>query len=126
MKTKTLFVLMACLFLISACATVTAVKSGTATWNEIAVASCSDLRTGLLAASAATAWCKIYFPDKEAAFKEVIEPLLSQASAGVDAYCAAASLVTDAGGIQGLLAKKNEILDLLGKVDTFVFAVKGS
>lgn len=126
MKIKTLFVLFACLTLVSSCATVTAVRSDTATWNEIAVASCSDLRTGVLAASAAVAWSKIYFPNQSVAFEQVIEPLLVQASAGVDAYCAAASLVQDASGIQGLLAKKTEILDLLGKVDTFIFAVKGS
>lgn len=126
MKKQTLFVLLLCLTLVSACATVTAVKSGTATWNEIAVASCSDLRTGLLAASAATAWSKIYFPTQQVAFTQVIEPMLIKASAGVDAYCAAASLVQDAAGIQGLLAKKAELLELLDKVQTFIFAVKGS
>lgn len=125
-RIKTLFVLMACLLLISACATTTAIQSGTATWNEIAAASCSDLRTGVLAASAAVAWSKIYFPNQEVAFQQVIEPLLVKASLGVDAYCAAATLVQDAGGIQGLLAKKTELLELLGKIDTFLFALKAS
>lgn len=111
---------------IAGCSTVTAVKSGTATWQQIATSTCTDLRTASTAASAAVAWSKIYFPNQQAAFTEVIEPLLIKASAGVDAYCAAASLVQDATGIQALLTKKAEILDLLGKVDTFIFAVKGS
>lgn len=108
------------------CATTTAIQSGTATWNEIAVATCSDLRTGVLAASAATAWSKIYFPNQQVAFENVIEPMLLKASAGVDAYCYAATLVTDAGGIQGLLAKKAELLELMNRIDAFLFALKAS
>lgn len=109
---------------IAGCSTVTAVKSGTATWQQIATSTCTDLRTASTAASAAVAWSKIYFPNQDAVFASVIEPLLGQITAGVDAYCSAAALVQGVDGIQALLAKQAEILELVGKLNVLVAAVK--
>ena len=124
MNTKTLFVLLLCLVLAAGCSTVTAVKSGTASWQQIAIASCTDLQTAATAGSAATAWAKLYFPNQENVFVNVIEPVLADVVAGVDAYCSAASLVQDVTGVQSLLTKQAEILALVKKLQAFIAAVK--
>lgn len=117
-------VLMACLVLAVGCSTVTAVKSGTASWQQIATASCTDLQTAATAGSAAVAWAKLYFPNQENVFVNLIEPVLGDVVAGVDAYCSAASLVQDVTGVQALLAKQGDILALVQKLNAFVAAVK--
>lgn len=106
------------------CSTVTAVRSGTASWQQIATSTCTDLQTAGAAASAAVAWSKIYFPNQDAVFTEAIEPLLTQVAAGIDAYCSAASLVQDVDGIQALFSKQAEILELVQKLNVLVAAVK--
>lgn len=107
------------------CSTIQSYQAGERSWQELAVSSCQDLQLASVGASAAVAWSKIYFPDHEAVFVATIEPLLGQVAAGVDTYCAAVELVSDATGFVDLLQKKTELLALVERLETLLMLVKG-
>ncbi len=111
--------------LIAGCSTIQSYQAGERGWQELAVASCQDLQLAGLGASAAVAWTRIYFPNQQEAFANTIEPLLGQIVAGVDAYCAAVELVSDATGFVDLLQKKTELLALVERLETLLMLVKG-
>lgn len=107
------------------CSTFQSYQAGERGWQQLAVASCQDLELAGVAASAAVAWSKIYFPDHAAVFQTTIEPMLGQVAAGVDAYCAAVDLVQDASGFVDILKKKSELLALVERLETLLAIVKG-
>jgi len=115
-----------CLALAAAgCSTIQSYQAGERGWQQLAVSSCQDLELAGVAASAAVAWSKIYFPDHEGVFVATIEPMLGQVAAGVDAYCAAVDLVQDVSGFVDLLQRKSELLALVERLETLLAIVKG-
>lgn len=114
------------LIMTTGCTTVQNYKAGETSWQSLALSSCQDLQLTGTAASAAVAWAKVYFPNKDEQFKAVIDPFLLDLASGVDAYCAAADLVQGVDGMQALLQKKTEILLLATKLSNLVATIKGS
>jgi len=125
MKRLTIILLLCLTLATAGCSTIQSYQAGERGWQELAVSSCQDLQLASVGASAAVAWSKIYFPDHEAVFVATIEPLLGQVAAGVDTYCAAVELVSDATGFVDLLQKKTELLALVERLETLLMLVKG-
>ena len=110
---------------VSGCTTVTTIRSDNATWQDVALASCRDMQVASEGASAAVAWTRVYYPDRDAVFKERIDPLLVQVIAGVDVYCAGANAVWGAGDLQAFLARKAEIVGVMDKLAVLLAAIRG-
>jgi len=125
MKRLTIILLLCVALATAGCSTIQSYQAGERSWQELAVSSCQDLQLASVGASAAVAWAKIYFPDHEAVFTSTIEPMLGQVAAGVDTYCAAVELVSDATGFVDLLQKKTELLALVERLETLLMLVKG-
>jgi hypothetical protein len=123
-KKRFLFAVSALLLALSACSTIETYQSGAGP-GDLAVAGCHDLQMTSTVASASIPWLKMYFPNQEKRIAEEVEPLLSEVDLGISAYCEAASLVHDSQGLSDLLAKREEIASLIGRVQELIAAVKG-
>lgn len=113
-----------CLFLVSACATIAAVRTD-ATPKERAQAICSDLQTATTATSGLLAWTTIYFPNQ----KDLLDQAagyLSLAEESRATACEAIDLVTDATSLQELIGtRQNEVFGLIARVQVLIQRIKG-